>query len=287
VTEPRPLRGRARRVGAALAVAALAGCASGPAPDPDPVPTVTSALVLDGADQVRANGRAVAVGDVVLHVRTGPGAEVTTADADDGTVRLTADVAGTVPGVTRASALDLAVPAGWTLDVLDDASAVVRDPGGVAVAAVTVPLLTAADTAAAARVQVRAADAASASWTVSVTAPVRTDGTVLDAAVPPAGLSVTLAPGALADARWRDLDDEGGRSLAVVPAPWARSGGLAAEELLWAELVTAVPEADAPGVRDQLTCHVIGAPDKASWNLEPWRPAVGLLETLAARCNPS
>ena len=52
-------------------------------------------------------------------------------------------------------------------------------------------------------------------------------------------------------------------------------------------LAAAEPEADAQNVRDQLTCHLIGAPDKATWNLEPWRPDVGLLETIAALCNPS
>jgi hypothetical protein len=40
-------------------------------------------------------------------------------------------------------------------------------------------------------------------------------------------------------------------------------------------------------MHDQLVCHGIGAPDKATWNLEPWRPDVGLLAVLAAGCNPS
>jgi hypothetical protein len=62
---------------------------------------------------------------------------------------------------------------------------------------------------------------------------------------------------------------------------------MAAEEAVWSALVAAEPEADAQNVRDQLTCHLIGAPDKATWNLEPWRPDVGLLETIAALCNPS
>ncbi|MBC7292192.1 MAG: DUF2599 domain-containing protein, partial [Actinotalea sp.] len=46
-------------------------------------------------------------------------------------------------------------------------------------------------------------------------------------------------------------------------------------------------DATGPGMRDQLECHALGAPDKESWNLEPWRPDVGLLATLAARCNPT
>ena len=31
----------------------------------------------------------------------------------------------------------------------------------------------------------------------------------------------------------------------------------------------------------------IGAPDKATWNLEPWRPDVGLFAVLAGACNPT
>nr|WP_277344787.1 DUF2599 domain-containing protein [Cellulomonas sp. IC4_254] len=100
-------------------------------------------------------------------------------------------------------------------------------------------------------------------------------------------VTATFAATAVLDATWRDLADEGGRSLAVEPAAWARRGSLAAEEAVWSALVAAEPEADAQNVRDQLTCHLIGAPDKATWNLEPWRPDVGLLETIAALCNPS
>ncbi len=40
-------------------------------------------------------------------------------------------------------------------------------------------------------------------------------------------------------------------------------------------------------MHDQLTCHALGAPDKETWNLEPWRPDVGLLAVLAAACNPA
>jgi hypothetical protein len=33
-------------------------------------------------------------------------------------------------------------------------------------------------------------------------------------------------------------------------------------------------------------CHAVGAPDKSTWNLEPWRPDVGLILTATAQCNP-
>jgi hypothetical protein len=80
---------------------------------------------------------------------------------------------------------------------------------------------------------------------------------------------------------------EGGRSLAVDPTAWARTAGQAGQELVWAQLVAAEPEVDTPTMHDQLACHALGAPDKATWNLEPWRPDVGLLATMAARCNPA
>ncbi|CPU68017.1 Protein of uncharacterised function (DUF2599) [Mycobacteroides abscessus] len=53
------------------------------------------------------------------------------------------------------------------------------------------------------------------------------------------------------------------------------------------QVVAAEPEADTPTMHDQLVCHAVGAPDKATWNLEPWRPDVGLLATMSARCNPA
>ncbi|WP_415297824.1 DUF2599 domain-containing protein [Cellulosimicrobium sp. SJTW-1] len=80
---------------------------------------------------------------------------------------------------------------------------------------------------------------------------------------------------------------EGGRSLAVDPTAWARAAGQAGRELVWAQIVAAEPEADTPTMHDQLVCHAVGAPDKATWNLEPWRPDVGLLATMSARCNPA
>jgi len=80
---------------------------------------------------------------------------------------------------------------------------------------------------------------------------------------------------------------EGGRSLAVTPSTWARGGGLAAADLTWTQLVEREPDADSASMHDQLRCHELGAPDKATWNLEPWRPQVDGLAMLAARCNPT
>lgn len=98
-------------------------------------------------------------------------------------------------------------------------------------------------------------------------------------------VATTLGTSAVAGTDWGDR--EGGRSLAVVPTGWAREAGQAGTDLVWAELVAADPEVDTATMHDQLECHAIGAPDKDSWNLEPWRPDVGLVATMAARCNPT
>ncbi|WP_435300636.1 DUF2599 domain-containing protein [Timonella sp. A28] len=47
-------------------------------------------------------------------------------------------------------------------------------------------------------------------------------------------------------------------------------------------------EDDANGdtMKKQFQCHVIGAPTKDTWNLEPWRPDGTLTAIMAARCNP-
>jgi hypothetical protein len=272
-------------------VAALAACTGGPAPEAPrtstaPEPTSTVLSFLSGAEHVRAGGAAVPVGEVELWVR-GLGTAPGTAPGDDGDVRLAVTTAESGPGTTLVPLLDLAGPPGSTVEVLQDDSAVVRDEAGTVLAGIGTPVLDDDARAAGARVQVAQDSADSLTWRLQQDAVVRTDGSVEDGTVPAASVAGIVSAGALGSATWRDLDDEGGRSLAVVPTAWARTGTLAAEELLWAQLAAQEPDAATQAVRDQLTCHVIGAPDKESWNLEPWRPDVGLLATLAARCNPS
>ncbi|WP_277511965.1 DUF2599 domain-containing protein [Cellulosimicrobium cellulans] len=121
----------------------------------------------------------------------------------------------------------------------------------------------------------------------AVTDDARSDGTGADGDGPTAAWDavVPLASQAVRSTDWGER--EGGRSLAVDPTAWARAAGQAGQELVWAQLVAAEPEIDTPTMHDQLVCHAVGAPDKTTWNLEPWRPAVGLLATMAARCNPT
>lgn len=274
----------ARLAAAAAALVVLAGCTgtASPGPGPTPEPSGTAALTLGDPASLRADGASVTVGDVALTVW--PGVGVTTSEPDaDGAVVLAVPVPAIDDDtVATEQAGVLVAPDGMTLDVLEDDSAVVRDGAGAVVAALSAPALAGEAAGSGAVLAVDARDDGTVTW--SVIRPVRTDGTV----EPPASgtVTATLAATAVRSATWSVRDDEGGESLAVVPADWARRGGVAAEEAVWAQVVALAPDAGTQGMHDQLTCHMIGAPDKASWNLEPWRPEVGLLATIGALCNP-
>lgn len=269
---PRPLAAAAL-LGALL----LAGCTADADPGPTPAaPTPAPGAATDAgpaAAAVRADGTPVASGPVTLTVLGAAGAPAVT-PADDDAVLLAVPVPAGDPAATLVAVASLAPPEGGTVDVLDDLSAVVRDADGAVVAGLTAPLL---DDPAGRTVRVRVGGDGAVAWLAE-----GPDGSGAAGGV----VTATFAATAVRAATWRDLADEGGRSLAVEPAAWVRRGSLAAEEALWSALVAAEPEADTPGVRDQLTCHLIGAPDKATWNLEPWRPDVGLLDTVAELCNP-
>lgn len=279
-------RARTRtRLAAALApLLLLAACTGSPAPAPTsttPEPQSTGYLTTGGADGMRADGMLVTAGDAALSVW--PPVDQFVGDPDeDGAVTLTTGLPeGPGWGSSVTSLLSLVPPPGTTVDRLDDGSALLRDVDGRAAGAMTAPVLGGAAVGSGVRVQAVWSDGV-LEWRLTV--PVRTDGTVED---PPGGtVSATFAGSAVREATWRDLADEGGRSLAVVPATWARGGSLAAEELVWAQITAQEPDADLPTMRDQLSCHLIGAADKASWNLEPWRPDVGLIRMIGALCNP-
>lgn len=96
-------------------------------------------------------------------------------------------------------------------------------------------------------------------------------------------VQLTLATRAVGSASW--VTRSGERSLRVQPTVGARGWSDGGQEV-FAELVALVPEADSPGMRDQLVCHVVFAPSKPAWFLEPRRPAVGYAATVAAACNP-
>ncbi|MFF3228490.1 DUF2599 domain-containing protein [Nocardia suismassiliense] len=88
---------------------------------------------------------------------------------------------------------------------------------------------------------------------------------------------------------WTETVD--GSRLRVYPTTAGRQTTFpGTDERAWQEVLTESPDADTPGMRDQFICHWIWArlvePNKTSWNLEPWRPAVGYQATVDARCNP-
>lgn len=104
------------------------------------------------------------------------------------------------------------------------------------------------------------------------------------APVPSPSDDPTSPPPAIERVEWAE-DLEGGRSLQVFPTAWGRDPRAA--EQGWAEVIALEPEADTQVMELQFRCHALGAPEKESWNLEPWRPDVPFHEMLLARCNPT
>ncbi len=197
----------------------------------------------------------LAVGAVSLTVQptasfTADGGTLSVATDADGSARL----AVTTTATRRQTTATVTAPDGMTLDPLPDGSLLVRADDGTTAAGITATKARLADD----------------------------DGTVTLSAS--SGGELWLADTAVTSLDWGER--EGGRSLAVTPTAWGRSGSQAAEQMVWAA-VAAQPEADTPSMHDQLDCHLLGAPDKATWNLEPWRPQVDSLALLASRCNPT
>ena len=82
-----------------------------------------------------------------------------------------------------------------------------------------------------------------------------------------------------------------GRQLQVFPTTAGRTDVFpTAARRAWAEILAHAPNAGTAGMYDQFLCHWnfarVVEPAKPSWNLEPWRPAVGYSATVAALCNP-
>lgn len=100
----------------------------------------------------------------------------------------------------------------------------------------------------------------------------------------PAALAIPIGQNAATAAVW--TSGEGGKSLQVSPSDWGRNGGMTVGEFGWQSVVAFAPDGDSDSMRNQFQCHAIGAPTKTYWNLEPWRPDVGLLQFMAKRCNP-
>ncbi|MGW4364304.1 DUF2599 domain-containing protein [Nocardia takedensis] len=125
-------------------------------------------------------------------------------------------------------------------------------------------------------------------------APVTTTATKV-ASAPPSPMASLPTADPYADqplidhVEWTENVD--GARLLVFPTVAGRrtvTGGN--DERAWQEVLARAADAETPGMRDQFLCHWewarLVAPNKPSWNLEPWRPDVGYQATVQASCNP-
>ncbi|MEK8226150.1 DUF2599 domain-containing protein [Oerskovia sp. M15] len=297
-----PPRSRLALVGAALAACLLVGCTG-----PDgaaPSRAVRAVRGVASSDPAEAATAEPAGPRMTTHTLTADGIElllsvpvapVTVTPDEDGSSRVSFGFAVPEAGTGAATGSSEAPPATATLDLVS--------PPTVPCSATA----TAASACSTARGSARRPGGAGGDGTVRIDGPRRSAGRGADprggagegwgatpsgtagttASAQPYDVTVTTWLGAqgVRSATWGNR--EGGRSLAVDPTPWARQSGLVGEETAWAQLVASEPEADTATMRDQFDCHALGATDKKTWNLEPWRPDVGFLATAAARCNPT
>ena len=237
---------------------------------------------------------------------TTAGSTTSTSDGDSGVI-----VTSTLPAPDQAGdgaqtptgdsapllRLVVAASAGSTVTLApDDTGAVVASTGDLVVGFATPLAVDSAGTALATSWQVPD--------TASGTAPDRTatDPSALDAGLAvdlvldtatrdvlaqgtgPLTVTVHLGTTTVSATEWGTR--EGGESLAVTPSAWGRVSGQTGYTLGWADVVRREPTAQTSVMEKQFRCHQLGAPDKATWNLEPWRPDVSYLAYVAARCNP-
>jgi hypothetical protein len=107
--------------------------------------------------------------------------------------------------------------------------------------------------------------------------------------VPPAAVDPDASVPLIDHVHWATTAK--GAQLQVVPTAAGRTDTFAAaSERAWREVLADAPNANTPGMYDQFLCHWnfarLAEPDKPSWDLEPWRPAVGYEATVDALCNP-
>lgn len=232
----------------------------------------------DPDDRTEAHTSTVDIDGVVLRITAPTAAAVAAGEDDPGLRTVTLSLA---PG----SSARLALVSPGELDVDTDGSITVLDDGGTPVAAIGPPA-TPSDAEDAPRIDVTDTDATHALLEVDDRArlPQGTASTAEPAEPGPVEVTFAVGTQAIESAIWGE--NEGGRSLALDPTDWARHSGQAGIDLIRAQLEAAEPDAASTTMGDQLVCHAVGAPDKSTWNLEPWRPDVGLILTAAAHCNP-
>ncbi|MFD6445492.1 DUF2599 domain-containing protein [Promicromonospora sp. NPDC060204] len=251
-----------------------AGDPTATASQPTPTPTSTPSSE-QGGTKPKAQTSTVTVGDVVLEVSSRRAAEVREDELGPGTRTVTLSL-----GPEGSARLSLTSPG--ALDVDTDGSISVLDGNGTPVAAIAPPEPP-SDAEDAPRIEVTDIDATQARLRIDDrSATSGSDGQ--PARTEPVTVTFVVGTESIESTTWGE--NEGGRSLAVDPADWARSAGEAGLDLIRTQLVAAEPEADSDTMEHQLVCHAVGAMDKETWNLEPWRPDVGLILTATAHCNP-
>lgn len=261
-------------VGVLLGGVALVGCGPGDAdpgpamtslpavtvaPPTSPAPVTAPSAAAPGGGRVRDAGVPLvdraATGEAAGALLPVDGASLQVDEGTDGSWRVTVTgLAGTLAW--------LAPPRGGRVEVQEDGSVGLLDAAGTVVAALT---------------SVVGEDGTWGAW--------RPVGDVLAVDGGSGSATFDVGTAAVGSATWGEAD--GGRSLLVVPADWVRGGSLAAQHALASQLAARWPDAASASMQAQLWCHVLGAPDKASWNLEPWRPEVPTATLLATRCNPT
>ena len=238
----------------------------------------------DGASSPDSSAETVAVellGDDLVVLESA--ATSVTADGDGG-VHLRTTLAE--PGAVRYT---FDAPAGTVVTVAPDRSAAVVGAEGELRAGLAAPIITTADgTELRTRWTVAEPEDQTAPLALDLdTAPGARDRESMDedATVYPLTVEVHLGQDVVSSVEWGDR--EGGRSLAVTPTSWGRESGLTGRDYGWADVVRLEPSADTDVMRNQFLCHVDGARQKDTWNLEPWRPDISFFGYLLARCNPT
>lgn len=119
----------------------------------------------------------------------------------------------------------------------------------------------------------------------TTTAPTATAPTA-DAPTTGSATSGTSAPEPLIESVVT-IEVVGGASYEITPSAALRVRATPSRiEAAWQEVMRQLPESPSDGLRDQFVCHAYFAPRKPVWHIEPWRPEIGYLATVAAACNP-
>lgn len=302
---PRPTRRAgavtASATSAVLVVALLAACGGSPdqsSPSTPPssgqpsstgaAPGATAAPTEDAGPSPSSTGPSAARPPLVVHADVSSGAVVLDQEAagegagDPGTVSSAPDadtgavLTLTLPDPTTVVSLDVPAATGASARSEADRSASVVSADGALVLGVA-PAEAAAPDGTRPRVRWSAADDGGPRLDL--------DLEDVDPAAFPLVVTTHLGTSVVASTAWGDR--EGGRSIAVTPTDWGRVSGATGSLFAWADLLAADPTAGTPGMEEQLQCHLLGAREKDTWNLEPWRPAVSLVEYALARCNPT